>query len=382
MKLLFAALAALLLPAVTTLRPPPFRIVRPAIGMASSGSVLPPQYGRPGPSSVPIEIGATYKSAEFVMGAFLGIKLDITGRTTARLQLSGALTVTDTVVYSTDASGRIGFTLGDNMRSLLIAIDTKIVEAVYSPTGDYAYVVIKPPALPPMRIYLQRFRTQPRTRDSFSARVLRSGAETVTAVPEFGARALGLGVESLIRLGELGLRVQPAVAAFALPAGSTSPATATRVEQAVQTLYGQTAFAPVSAVAAPAPAVADRALAVAEGSPAVADRAGLPPIGSVFARSLTLPVIGMQTVRLTIQGETDARIELAGALSLDQRLSYGLNKKGGFAFELSDATQKLLQGMGVALTDADYDAKGDQASVTIKPPMVGEIKISLDREPQ
>lgn len=110
-----------------------------------------------------------------------------------------------------------------------------------------------------------------------------------------------------------------------------------------------------------------------------AQRDGLPPVGANYEQSLSLPVIGMQTVRLSIRGEKDARIELAGALTLSEALEYGMDSRGAFTFQLSESTQELLRNMGVALTLAQYEPATDRAAVTIAPPMLGPFRIELLR---
>ena len=106
----------------------------------------------------------------------------------------------------------------------------------------------------------------------------------------------------------------------------------------------------------------------------------LPPVGAVYERTLTLPVIGEQTVTLAILDGRLASITLAGALSLEEQLEYVLDDQTGkLLFELSEATELLLRRLRVGLDNAEYFHVEDQASVTIAPPLFRPIRIRLYR---
>jgi hypothetical protein len=106
----------------------------------------------------------------------------------------------------------------------------------------------------------------------------------------------------------------------------------------------------------------------------------LPPIGAVYERTLSLPVIGEQTLRLSILDSRRANISLAGALSLDEELRYGLDRRTGkLLFTLGAHAVTLLRRYRVGLNDAEYTGAGDEAYVTITPPLIPPIRIRLDR---
>jgi hypothetical protein len=50
----------------------------------------------------------------------------------------------------------------------------------------------------------------------------------------------------------------------------------------------------------------------------------LPPVGATFTDTMLLPVIGLQTVRLSITSRSLARIQLSGALRLNEVVSAGV----------------------------------------------------------
>lgn len=113
---------------------------------------------------------------------------------------------------------------------------------------------------------------------------------------------------------------------------------------------------------------------------AVVSATKLPPIGAVYERTLALPVIGSQTLRLSILDSRRANITLAGALSLDDELKYGLDRRTGkLLFTLSEQTVSLLRRYRVGLNEAEYTDGIDEAYVTIAPPLIPPIRIRLDR---
>ncbi|KAJ1636212.1 hypothetical protein T492DRAFT_960393 [Pavlovales sp. CCMP2436] len=106
----------------------------------------------------------------------------------------------------------------------------------------------------------------------------------------------------------------------------------------------------------------------------------LPPVGATYERTLSLPVIGSQTLSLTILDSTRAAIRLDGALTLNEFLSYwGGDGEDALEFALSSQTISLLRRLGVALSGAEYIEDADQAWVTISPPLIPPIRIRLDR---
>jgi hypothetical protein len=107
---------------------------------------------------------------------------------------------------------------------------------------------------------------------------------------------------------------------------------------------------------------------------------GLPPVGAVYERTVALPIIGKQTVRLAIVSPHLASIKLLGALQLDEFLRYGSDATTGeLLFELSERTILLLRRLGVALRTAEYLVRSDEAYVTVAPPLIRPIRIRLDR---
>lgn len=106
----------------------------------------------------------------------------------------------------------------------------------------------------------------------------------------------------------------------------------------------------------------------------------LPPVGAVYERTLSLPFLGAQTVRLGILTGKVATLKLSGALILDEMLSYFPDKRSGrLAFVLSERTNALLHRLGASLRSAEYAHGEDVAYVTIKPPFLRPIVLSLDR---
>jgi hypothetical protein len=340
----------------------------------------------------------------------------VTGKSTARIQLSGGLTVSDSLSYEHDeTTGRLYVELGAQVRRLLSSLDITLVDAVYSARSDSAYVTIKPPALQPYRMFL--YRVHPPAARSGARRSASLGEVRAAAARDAQLRGDGGAVaaadqaQSLLALGVGGVAgaVSSVTGSVSGRVDAVAGGVSARVSRARAELVKRIGNAPwppallgpraavmppraaqlpsaaaAAASGAPAPAAgASDARAAAADAPLVAPSrpATLPPVGAVYERTLRLPVIGMQTVRLSIGGEIAARIQLEGSLALDEALRYGVDAKGGsgLSFTLSEGTQRLLRGMGIALTAADYEPATDTASVTIKPPAIPPIRIELHR---
>ncbi|KAG8469712.1 hypothetical protein KFE25_006167 [Diacronema lutheri] len=107
-----------------------------------------------------------------------------------------------------------------------------------------------------------------------------------------------------------------------------------------------------------------------------------PPIGAVYERTLSLPVIGSQTVRIGIISARMATLQLSGALKLDELLSYFPDESGrGLAFVLGARTTALLRRLGVGLQSAEWSPREDVAFVTVAPPFVRPVVLRLERLP-
>jgi len=112
-----------------------------------------------------------------------------------------------------------------------------------------------------------------------------------------------------------------------------------------------------------------------------AGREGMPPVGGVYGTSLLLPVLGKQRLRLSIVSEERATIEMSGALSLlAEEVNYTSTHDGSFDFDLGPNARALLGRVRTSLRSAVYDAEADCAYVRVKPPIVPEMHVGLERE--
>ena len=106
----------------------------------------------------------------------------------------------------------------------------------------------------------------------------------------------------------------------------------------------------------PSPLLLAAALLAASASAA----AVLPPVGAVYRHSLTLPVIGRQSVSLTILSKERAQLCLSGRLNIDDEIEYDVDETTGkFTFQLSEATQRLLRRFRTSICGAGYDESTD-----------------------
>ena len=104
-----------------------------------------------------------------------------------------------------------------------------------------------------------------------------------------------------------------------------------------------------------------------------------PPVGAVYERTLTLPVLGKQHVRLRIDSRTRATLDLEGALSLRAPVQYRLDDEGHFEFVLDAPTRALLTRVRTSLGAAGYDAGTDTAHVTVHPPLPFPVVLRMAR---
>ena len=105
-----------------------------------------------------------------------------------------------------------------------------------------------------------------------------------------------------------------------------------------------------------------------------------PPVGATYKRSLSLPVIGKQTIELKIISDCDARIMISGRLHLDEPVRYSFSPEGQLKFELTDTTHRILRRFRTTLDAAGYDGATDTSWVVVWPPLPLSIRIQLKRE--
>ena len=108
----------------------------------------------------------------------------------------------------------------------------------------------------------------------------------------------------------------------------------------------------------------------------------MPPVGAVYTRTLTLPVLGHQVLELSIINRTTAMLVMQGALNLNEPVLYRADGEGKLAFTLTDSTIRLLRRVRTSLQEAEYDRTSDSAYVTVSPPVIPAIRIRLDRTAQ
>ncbi|KAG8460388.1 hypothetical protein KFE25_011879 [Diacronema lutheri] len=287
------------------------------------------------------------------------VKLSIISRSRARLRLSGALLHDDTIEYGLDSAGDLEFLLSDHTLRLVHALGVSIARAEYCPKNDRARITLKIPAFPALLVELRRLHGPRRWRTAGSARL---GAQPLP--PRAPARATA-------RQGVLPLAGSLVMRTLWLPARGLS------------TMRGvlRAARAPATASAQPQPQPASQppAAAPAATPSTTACDSALPPLGSTYAHTLKLPVLGVQSFRLTIETGSAAHIAMDGAIRLAEPIEYGVGARGELDFKLSEGTQRMLRGFGVSLTAAEYCAQMDRAFVTVKPPAVPALKIQLNR---
>jgi len=107
--------------------------------------------------------------------------------------------------------------------------------------------------------------------------------------------------------------------------------------------------------------------------------ASAPPVGGVYSRTIWLPVLGKQKISLTVLASNLLRLQLSGAISLDDTVSY-ISTPAGLAFEFSPPTIRMLQRFRTSFRGADYIADTDHAIFRVSPPLVGTVHVQLLRQ--
>lgn len=106
-----------------------------------------------------------------------------------------------------------------------------------------------------------------------------------------------------------------------------------------------------------------------------------PPMGAVYARTLWLPVLGTQTIQLTVLSKVLMRLELRGAILLDDTVAYARAPSGKLVFEFSDATTRMLRRFRTSFLGADYTPGNDRATFSVSPPLMpGAVIVQLRRQ--
>ena len=116
-------------------------------------------------------------------------------------------------------------------------------------------------------------------------------------------------------------------------------------------------------------------------APTPVTAAAHPPIGATYMRTVSLPVIGKQTIELAILSERLAKLVMRGRLNLDEPVSYQFDD-GKLSFELTEATHRILRRFRTTLDAAGYDGATDNAWVVVWPPLPLSVRIQLKRVTQ
>jgi hypothetical protein len=107
----------------------------------------------------------------------------------------------------------------------------------------------------------------------------------------------------------------------------------------------------------------------------------LPPVRAVYARTLQLPFVGEQTIRLHVLSRSRARLQLTGAFDVDdRRVAYWVDEESKLRFELGEPTLRLLARTRTTLLHASYDAEADVAIVVVRPGALPRLRLRLERE--
>lgn len=105
----------------------------------------------------------------------------------------------------------------------------------------------------------------------------------------------------------------------------------------------------------------------------------LPPTHTTYERTLTIPYVGHQTIRIAVDGHRAVRLKLDGAIDLEDTIGLSRDDNHDVVFDLGEGTQRMLGRLRARLVGASYDPRRDVARITIKPPLVPAVSVDLLR---
>ena len=107
-----------------------------------------------------------------------------------------------------------------------------------------------------------------------------------------------------------------------------------------------------------------------------------PPVGACYEHTLWLPMLGTQTIRLTVETARTMRLLLQGVISLDDTVAYGSGAAAGkLDITFSAPTKRMLRRFGTSFHGADYVSQGDRATFLVKPPLSWRsVEVVLSRQ--
>lgn len=105
----------------------------------------------------------------------------------------------------------------------------------------------------------------------------------------------------------------------------------------------------------------------------------LPPTHTSYEKTITIPYVGHQTIRIAVDSRAAVRLKLDGAISLEDTIGLRTDEKGSVVFDLGERTQRMLDRLRARFVGASYDPRRDVACITIKPPLVPALSVELSR---
>lgn len=115
-----------------------------------------------------------------------------------------------------------------------------------------------------------------------------------------------------------------------------------------------------------------------------------PPEGAVYAATLGMPIIGVQTFMFHIRnrrrghypGEVRGRaqITLKGAMNLNEPALFHRHSTGTIDMTFNEATLALLTRMRTRIVGATYSVENDSIELVIAPPLWRHIRVKLPRQ--
>jgi len=105
-----------------------------------------------------------------------------------------------------------------------------------------------------------------------------------------------------------------------------------------------------------------------------------PPVGAIYSKRLWIPLLGQQAIVVHILPDGQQRLELSGAINLDETFSYTVDGTGRVLSNLPPRTQRILKRFGTSFRGARYLAHSDSSIFTMKPFVGPAIHVRLERQ--
>jgi len=104
-----------------------------------------------------------------------------------------------------------------------------------------------------------------------------------------------------------------------------------------------------------------------------------PPIGAVYKKTLSFPLIGDQVVQVKINSNTVASLSMFGVIKYNNNINYSYNSKKELNFIIPNDLKRILDKYKIKFSDIEYNHLADNALITLSIPLIGSKRVQINR---